>query len=352
MDRGLVTLHGDAAVATLVEPRGLGSRRHRVHRSGRVGQGLSNGSSCPPAGLAFPPDRRRASKRPTPPAARGTKSNCSWTARPCSISCCTRSRISSRRCCSGRNLSIADFDLVLFHQANKTMVDLLYKSLDVPPDKRFYFLEHVGNSAGASLPTLLAHAWREGRVKPGSRMLMAAFGGGLSWGAVSLRWPADADAAVPGEVDVPGSWCRRLACSGSRDGRTTEQPGRLHHKTPRLLSNAENNMSRFDGKLMLLVGGYSGIGVAAAERLAGEGASLVLVGRQEEKLRATLAKLPGAGHEIVVADAAFSEQLQPVVQIGRRRGGYAAPSFARDRIRFGPFPCSTAKGSRRRSRRT
>ena len=82
-------------------------------------------------------------------------------------------------------------------------------------------------------------------------------------------------------------------------------------------------MSRFDGKLVLLVGGYSGIGIAAAERLANEGASLVLVGRQEEKLRTTLVKLSGSGHEIVVADAAFSEQLQPVVEIGRKRGGYS-----------------------------
>jgi NAD(P)-dependent dehydrogenase (short-subunit alcohol dehydrogenase family) len=82
-------------------------------------------------------------------------------------------------------------------------------------------------------------------------------------------------------------------------------------------------MNRFDGKLVLVVGGYSGIGIAAAERLAGEGASLVLVGRQEEKLLAALAKLPGAGHEMVVADAAFADQLQPLVQIGRKRGGYA-----------------------------
>ena len=44
-----------------------------------------------------------------------------------------------------RNLSIADFDLVLFHQANKTMVDLLYTGLGIPPEKRCYYLEHVGN---------------------------------------------------------------------------------------------------------------------------------------------------------------------------------------------------------------
>jgi NAD(P)-dependent dehydrogenase (short-subunit alcohol dehydrogenase family) len=82
-------------------------------------------------------------------------------------------------------------------------------------------------------------------------------------------------------------------------------------------------MGRFDGKTMLIVGGYSGIGRAAGTRLAAEGASLVLVGRKEESLREVLAGLPGSGHEIVVADAAVSEQLQPVVQIGRKRGGYS-----------------------------
>jgi 3-oxoacyl-[acyl-carrier-protein] synthase III len=79
---------------------------------------------------------------------------------------------------------------------------LLYKSLDVPPEKRHYCLERVGNSSGASLPSLLADAWREGRVRPGSRTLMCSFGGGLAWGAISIRWPIDADAAVPGSVDV------------------------------------------------------------------------------------------------------------------------------------------------------
>ena len=39
-------------------------------------------------------------------------------------------------------------------------------------------------------------------MKPGTRTLMCSFGGGLRRSAVSLRWPADADAAVPGEVDV------------------------------------------------------------------------------------------------------------------------------------------------------
>jgi hypothetical protein len=60
----------------------------------------------------------------------------------------------------------------------------------------------VGYSAGASLPTLLAEAWREGVIKPGSRTLLCAFGGGLAWGVAAIKWPEDADAAVPGSVDV------------------------------------------------------------------------------------------------------------------------------------------------------
>ncbi|MEN6407986.1 MAG: SDR family oxidoreductase [Thermoguttaceae bacterium] len=81
-------------------------------------------------------------------------------------------------------------------------------------------------------------------------------------------------------------------------------------------------MNRFEGKCILIVGGYSGIGQSAARRLAEEGASLVLVGRQEDKLRLAIAALPGSGHKIVVADCAVQEQLQPLVQIGRQRGGF------------------------------
>ncbi len=100
-------------------------------------------------------------------------------------------------------LSMDDFDMVLLHQANKTMVNLIYSALGVPKEKKFFFLENVGNSSGASLPTLLAHAWKEGVIKPGSRTLLCAFGGGLAWGVSIIRWPEDSDAAVPGSVDVP-----------------------------------------------------------------------------------------------------------------------------------------------------
>lgn len=86
-------------------------------------------------------------------------------------------------------LTVDDLDWVLLHQANKTMVDLIYRALHVPPEKRFYFMEDVGNLAGASTPVVLAEAWRTGRIRAGQRVLMASFGNGLSWGVTSLVWP-------------------------------------------------------------------------------------------------------------------------------------------------------------------
>jgi len=89
-------------------------------------------------------------------------------------------------------LTIDDVDTVILHQANKTMMDLIYKSLRVPPEKRFYCLETMGNSSGPSTPVALAEAWRQHKIRPGSRTLMCSFGAGLTWGMALVRWPLDA----------------------------------------------------------------------------------------------------------------------------------------------------------------
>ena len=110
------------------------------------------------------------------------------------------------------NLTLDDVDLVLLHQANKTMIDLIYKATKVPADKQFTNIADLGNTAGASIPTLLAQAWREGRIRPGSRTLLCGFGAGLSWGMISIRWPEGVDPTTPGEVDAP--WPAELAPAG------------------------------------------------------------------------------------------------------------------------------------------
>ena len=101
MDRGLVTLHGDAATATLVEPADAGSRRNRVHRKRNVRQRLSEADR---ARRRRPTSRRAGHRRGRDRRGRlcrATKSSSSWTARPSSTSSSTRSRISSKTCCNG-----------------------------------------------------------------------------------------------------------------------------------------------------------------------------------------------------------------------------------------------------------
>jgi 3-oxoacyl-[acyl-carrier-protein] synthase III len=198
----LVTLHGDAAVATLVEPADAQSGGVEFIETGVSGKDYER--LIIPAGGARLPASPATSLEQTDAAGCVRNQEQLFMDGPAVFHFVLyKIKAFLTDLLQRRNLSVNDFDLVLFHQANKTMVDMLYTGLGVPAEKRFYYLEHVGNSAGASLPSLLAHAWREGRIKPGTRTLLAAFGGGLSWGAVSLRWPDDADAAVPGEIDVP-----------------------------------------------------------------------------------------------------------------------------------------------------
>lgn len=201
-DRGLVTLHGDAAVATLVEPCDDGQGGIELFAAGTAGQHYDR--LLVPAGGARLPASEETRREQT------DDSGCTRTLEHLFMDgpavfhfVVYRVRDFLAKLLKDHGLTVADFDTVLLHQANKTMVDMLYKSLGVPSEKRFYYLEHVGNSSGASLPSVLAQAWREGVVKAGSRTLLCSFGGGFAWGAFVIRWPADADAAVPGDVDVP-----------------------------------------------------------------------------------------------------------------------------------------------------
>lgn len=85
-------------------------------------------------------------------------------------------------------LTLDQMDLVLFHQANKYMLDYLLKKLNIPPEKTHIFLEDIGNTSGSTMPILLKEAGRAGKLKPGALVLMIVFGVGLSWAATAMRW--------------------------------------------------------------------------------------------------------------------------------------------------------------------
>lgn len=210
LDRGLATLHGDAAVATLVEPcepEAGGVEFFDFGTSGRDYDKLIVRAG----GARLPSSDQTRIESIDGDGNHRTAEQLYMDGPAVFHFVLHKVKAFLKDLLARQRLSIADYDMVLFHQANKTMVELLYKSLGVPPEKRFYYMERVGNSAGATTPCLLAQAWREGVVKPGSRTLLCAFGGGLAWGAFSIRWPEDANAAVPGDVDAPAEYAAATA---------------------------------------------------------------------------------------------------------------------------------------------
>ncbi len=85
-------------------------------------------------------------------------------------------------------LVAADIDLVVPHQANLRIIEPTAERIGVPMSKVVVNLHRLGNTTGATIPLALADAESDGRLMPGSRVLLVAFGGGLTWGAIYLTW--------------------------------------------------------------------------------------------------------------------------------------------------------------------
>ncbi|MEU3172101.1 MULTISPECIES: beta-ketoacyl-ACP synthase III [unclassified Streptomyces] len=82
-----------------------------------------------------------------------------------------------------------DVDRFAAHQANARILDAVSERLGISGERRLSNIARVGNTGAASLPLLLAESAAEGRLTAGHRLLLTAFGGGLSWGATTLVWP-------------------------------------------------------------------------------------------------------------------------------------------------------------------
>ena len=81
-------------------------------------------------------------------------------------------------------------DLALFvpHQANLRIIEAAVKRLKVPMERVIVNVDRYGNTGAASVYVALEEAWAGGRLKTGDLVLMAAFGGGFTWGAALMRW--------------------------------------------------------------------------------------------------------------------------------------------------------------------
>ncbi|MER7729122.1 beta-ketoacyl-ACP synthase III [Streptomyces sp. NPDC096323] len=84
---------------------------------------------------------------------------------------------------------LGDVDRVVTHQANARVSAALAQRLGLRRNAMAQNIRDVGNTAAASIPVLLAQATADGSIEPGHRLLLVAFGGGLTWGATTLTWP-------------------------------------------------------------------------------------------------------------------------------------------------------------------
>ena len=101
-------------------------------------------------------------------------------------------------------MTMDDIDQFVFHQANLRIIEHVAKQLDMPMEKAYVNIEKYGNTSAASVPMALVEAVASGRIKPGDRILMCAFGAGFTAAAAVVEWTADPTRAFL----APGSQTR------------------------------------------------------------------------------------------------------------------------------------------------
>ncbi|MFF2205146.1 beta-ketoacyl-ACP synthase III [Streptomyces sp. NPDC058145] len=100
-----------------------------------------------------------------------------------------RMSTASRQAATAAGWELGDIDRLIPHQANSRITALVARRLGVPDDHQLSNIAETGNTGAASIPLLLARSAADGRLKPGHRTLLTAFGAGLTWGATTLTWP-------------------------------------------------------------------------------------------------------------------------------------------------------------------
>ena len=99
-----------------------------------------------------------------------------------------RMTAASREALERAGRTVEDIDLFVAHQANVRIIDAAAAELGIAPEKVVVNVDRVANTSSASIPLALEQAEREGRLKPGDTVALAAFGAGFVWGAGIVSW--------------------------------------------------------------------------------------------------------------------------------------------------------------------
>lgn len=93
-----------------------------------------------------------------------------------------------REALDANGLSLADLALLIPHQANLRISQMVAQGLDLPEEKVFNNIDRYGNTTAASIPIALSEALEAGRIHHGDVVCLAAFGAGFTWASALLRW--------------------------------------------------------------------------------------------------------------------------------------------------------------------
>ncbi len=95
--------------------------------------------------------------------------------------------IAIEQCLNKNKLTLDEIDYVIFHQANKFMIEYLRKKLRISKDKFYSNMLHTGNTVSNTIPIAYADALENGLIVKGNKVLLCGFGVGYSWGAVVIE---------------------------------------------------------------------------------------------------------------------------------------------------------------------
>jgi len=176
-DRNTCVLFGDGAGAVVLGPteedRGVLSLH--LHADGR----FSDLICVPGGGSSLPPSERVLAERLHCVKMRGNETF--------KIAVKTMEE-AIREAVAAHGLGIDDIDCLVPHQANIRILRAVGQRIGLPPDRIMINVDRYGNTSAASIPLALDEAAKNGTIREGSLVVMAAFGAGLTWASGVIRW--------------------------------------------------------------------------------------------------------------------------------------------------------------------
>ena len=81
-----------------------------------------------------------------------------------------------------------EIDMLIPHQANLRIAQFVQKKFGLGDNQVYNNIQRYGNTTAASIPIALTEAWEQGKINPGSKVVLAAFGSGFTWGSIMIQW--------------------------------------------------------------------------------------------------------------------------------------------------------------------